>query len=116
MEIIIVPVVILLTILTLGVVIITNVVGKKSESYNIGHHTKANYVSNMEAYFGKAKLTLYSAIGDALDQKSGWIKSMDIIFDIMDNNPDLVLDYLVEMYGIDDVQQTLAFMANEGKS
>lgn len=92
------------------IVLVVRSVGKASQASNIKYHTKANYVDKLTHHFGESKLGLYSVIGDALDQKSGWRPTMEVLFEVLDDNPDLVLEWLVDRYGIVDVRNTLALM------
>lgn len=81
--------------------------GRAADRAQIEQHTKAQVIDRMREEFGDAGLTLYGAIGDALDQKSGWLKTMDIIFWVFDEKPWLMLDYMVECYGVDAVLEAL---------
>lgn len=56
---------------------------------------------------GEARWRLYGLIGDGLDRKSGWVRGMDVIMRTLEEEPEAVVDFLVERLGRERVRAML---------
>lgn len=79
---------------------------KRANEAQIQRHTREQHIEKLKGHYG-GEFNLFAAIADALDRKSSWSKPMDVLFDVFRNNPELMLEYLVECWGVDAVQQAL---------
>lgn len=83
-------------------------VGRAADRTQIEQHTKAEVHARWKEHFGEAGFALFGTLGDALDQKSGWQGTFKTMVEVIENNPELLLDYLVERYGLEGLLDALA--------
>lgn len=70
-----------------------------------GQHAKVSYLNKLRRVRGPANLALWGEIGDQLDMKSGWQRTPDIVLDVLEQNPNLVVDFLLERHGIEKIRR-----------
>lgn len=75
---------------------------------NITRHTRQQVNTRLGERMGPATWRLYGMIGDQLDQKSGWTRSMDVVLGVLRDHPSDVLDFLVETHGEEQIRALLS--------
>lgn len=70
-------------------------------------HTKVSYLRRLREERGQADATLWGEIGDALDTKSGWRRTPDVVLEVLEQHPDKVVDFLLEKHGYEQIKALL---------
>lgn len=70
-------------------------------------HTKVSYLRRLRDERGQADAALWGQIGDALDTKSGWRRTPDVVLEVLEQHPDKVMDFLLEKHGYEQVKALL---------
>lgn len=78
---------------------------RQTVNRSIRRHTREQVNRRLEAKLGPARYRLYGVVGDQLDQKSGWLKGLDVYLGTLDAHPELVVDYLIETHGPEVVRE-----------